>query len=399
MKQIAAKGMILITIIFMDLLVGMEFDLFVPSFPELQNHFSLSPFWVEALLSFNFAGYCLSLFFVGGLADRYGRKPIILLGLITFVIGSILCLWASFSFLLVGRFLQGVGIAAPSILSFLIIADSYSIKKQQFLMAMLNGSMNVSVAVAPVIGSYITLYFHWQGNFIALLILGLITLVMSILFIPSYKLPQPKETLSPRGYISIFQSKPLMLLIVTILLIFVPYWIFVGISPLLYIKDLGVSLSHFGYYQGVLALVYAFGSIIYGLILRSYNYNQKKMLYASIQIFIISLITITYVTFLNNLNPLFITLAFLPFIIAEVIPSAILYPLCLNFMPQAKGRVSALVQGGRLIFAALGLQVAGYFYEGSFRNVGIIIISFIVVAVITLFFVIKNRELMNTGVS
>src|SRR3990167_10152434 len=85
---------ILTTVILMDLLAGMEFDLFVPSFPQLQNHFNLSAFWVEALLSVNFIGYCLSLFIVGGLADRYGRKPIILLGLMIFVIGSVLCLWA-----------------------------------------------------------------------------------------------------------------------------------------------------------------------------------------------------------------------------------------------------------------------------------------------------------------
>ena len=78
-KPHVGKMMILLTIIFMDLLTGMEFDLFVPSFPELQSHFHLLPFSVEALLSVNFVGYCLSLFFVGGLADRYGRKPIIIL--------------------------------------------------------------------------------------------------------------------------------------------------------------------------------------------------------------------------------------------------------------------------------------------------------------------------------
>ena len=131
--------MILLAVILMDLLTGMEFDLFVPSFPELQAQFSLTPFWVEALLSANFMGYCISLFFVGSLADRYGRKPIILLGLGIFVVGSLLCVSAPvYSYLLVGRFLQGMGIAAPAILSFLIIADAYAMKKQQFLLAMLN---------------------------------------------------------------------------------------------------------------------------------------------------------------------------------------------------------------------------------------------------------------------
>lgn len=59
--------MILITVLIMDLLAGMEFDIFVPSFPELQSQFHLSAFLVEALLSINFIGYCVSLFVVGGL--------------------------------------------------------------------------------------------------------------------------------------------------------------------------------------------------------------------------------------------------------------------------------------------------------------------------------------------
>lgn len=397
MKQTFAKAMILITVIFMDLLASMEFDLFVPSFPELQKQFSLSPFWLEALLSVNFVGYCLSLFFVGGLADRYGRRPIIFLGLLIFVMGGIFCLWpGSYPFILIGRFLQGVGVAAPAILSFLIIADSYPLKEQQFLMAMLNGSMNAAAAIAPVIGSYITLYFYWQGNFIALLLLGLITLLMTMAFIPSYKLPTHKQPLSLRGYISIFRSKSLMLLIIHILFMFVPYWIFVGISPLLYIKDLGVQLSHFGYYQGTFALVFALGSLLYGLILRVYVYDQKKMLSIAMQIFIFSLIIIAWITFVDSTNPLLITLAFLPFIIGQVIPSTLLYPLCLNFMPEAKGRVSAIIQGGRLIFSALGLQIAGYFYQGTFRNIGIIICLFILLTVNTLFFVIKDPELMNS---
>lgn len=377
----------------MDILAGMEFDLFVPSFPELQSQFNLSPFEVEALLSVNFAGYCLSLIFVGGLADHFGRKPIIVIGLLIFIIGSILCLWApAYSLLLVGRFLQGGGIAAPAILSFLIIADAYPLKKQQSLFGILNGLLNFSAGAAPVLGSYITLYFHWQGNFMTLLFLGLTSFVMSMLFIPAHKLPEHKETLSLSGYIPIFKSKPLMLLIVHIVFNFVPYWVFVGMSPLLYMEDLGVSLAHFGYYQGALAFVFALGSISFGLIVA--RYDQNKMLYVSAFIFILSLMGMVLITVQDSRNPLLITLVFLLFIIGQVIPSTILHPLCLNFMPQAKGRVSAILQGGRLIFAALSLQLAGYFYQGSFRNIGIIIAAFILLTIVTLFFVIKNRDLI-----
>lgn len=396
MKKHLNKGLILTAVILMDLLAGMEFDLFVPSFPQLQSHFNLTAFWVEALLSVNFIGYCLSLFFVGGLADRYGRKPIILLGLITFVIGSILCLHEqSFNFLLIGRFLQGVGIAAPAILSFLIIADTYPIKEQQFLMAMLNGSMNTAVAIAPVIGSYIALYFHWQGNFMALLILGLITLLVTIFFIPSYKLPKHPEALLPHGYIHIFRSKPLMLLVFMFIFSFLPYWIFVGMSPLLYIKDLGVSLHHFGYYQGVLALVFAIGSVLFGLIIKNRHYDQRKMLTIPLLIFIVSFLIVAVLSILNSASPLLITLAIVIFVIGQIIPGTILTPICLNFMPHLKGRVSAIMQGGRLIFTSITIQIVGFVYTGSFQNVGIPIAIFIFITIIMLFFVIRNRQLMS----
>lgn len=396
MKQSNTSLWTLITIIIMDLLTGMEFDLFVPSFPELQKHFSLSPFWLEALLSINFIGYCISLFFVGGLADRYGRKPIIMMGLMTFVIGSCFCLFIpSYYFVFLGRFLQGIGIAAPAILSFLIIADTYSLKDQQFFFAMLNGSLNTFVAIAPVVGSYIALYFHWQGNFALLLLLGLITLIMTLIFIPHYQLSQSKEAvslLSVNSYKPIFISKPLMLLILCIFFNFIPYWIFVGMSPLLYIKDLGVSLAHFGYYQGILALVFAIGSIIFGLIIKNREYKLKNMLNSTLVIFIFSIISLILV--IDSHNPLYITMAFLVFIIGQI-PTNLLGPLSLNFLPEAKGRVSAMIQAGRLIFSALSLQIAGYWYQGSFRNIGIIIAIFIFMTLITLFFVTKNDELMN----
>lgn len=190
-----------------------------------------------------------------------------------------------------------------------------------------------------------------------------------------------------------------MLLIISLLFIFVPYWIFVGMSPLLYIKDLGVSLAHFGYYQGILALVFAIGSVLFGLIIKNNDYEQKKILEIAIQILIASLIIISLVTFLNSTNPLFITLAILVFVIAQIIPSTILYPLCLHFMPQARARVSAILQGLRLILTALSLQIAGYFYQGSFRNIGVILVICIFIGVMTLSFVIKNRELMYSKVN
>ncbi len=388
--------MLLFTVILMDILTGMEFDLFVPSFPELKNFFQISPFWLELSLSVNFIGYCISLFITGELADRFGRKPIIVTGLAIFIVGSIFCLTThSYYLFLLGRFLQGLGIAAPAILSFLIIADLYTVKKQQFLMAMLNASLNTAAAFAPVIGSYITHYFHWEGNFITLLALGSLVFLMTLAFVPHVKLPVVQTKSLLQGYTEIFKSKSLILLMIYFTLMFVPYWVFVGISPLLYMKDLHVSLQHFGYYQGSLALVFALGSLLFGFLI--HRFDHKKLLSFSNQIFILSLIGILYVTFWNGHNALLITLAFIPFVIGQVIPGNILYPLYLNLMPEAKGRLTALIQGGRLVFASIGLQIAGYFYDGTFYNVGIIVSTFVFFGILMMIYVLRQWNFINNA--
>jgi MFS transporter, DHA1 family, multidrug resistance protein len=395
MSSLHTKTMILIAVILMDLAVGMEFDLFVPSFPELQLQFHLSPFLVEALLSRNFIGFCLSLFVVGSLADRFGRKPIILAGLIVFILGSIMCISGkSYLFLLLGRLLQGVGIASPAILSFLIIADIYSLKKQQYFMGILNGAMNTAVAISPVIGSYIAHAFHWQGNFTALLALGLLTLFISIMFLPkTEKHKRCKDPISCRGYLPLLKHKPLLLLMAAMIVNNVPYWIFVGMSPLLYINALHVPLKYFGYYQGVLALVFALGSLGSSAII--HRFDHKRLLYISAVIFVPSLFSIAGIIVTNSKSPLLMTMAFLPFIIGQIIPTTMLYPLCLNLMPQSKAKVSAILQGTRLILCAISLQVAGFYYTGSFKSIGIVIAVFIFIVIITLLLVVKNNVLMQ----
>lgn len=379
--------LLLATIMLMDILTGMEFDLFVPSFPLLQDHFALSASAVTALLSVNFIGFCMSLFVVGDLSDRYGRKLIILFGLILFVLGSLLCLSSHyFSLLLVGRFIQGIGIAAPSILSFLIIADHYSPKNQAALLAVLNGLLNIAYGFAPVIGSYIALYFQWQGNFFALLLLGLFVLLMTFFFVP---LDEKKHTdaLSPTGfagYIAIFKSKTLVLMISNLLFTFIPYWIFVGMSPLLYMKSLGVSLEHFGYYQGVLAFLFGVGSLLYGFYIRKEGYELKKTMRITAFLFTISIALIF--SALTSTKAAWITFAMLVFVMAQIIPSAILYPICLNYSAHSKGRVSAVLQASRLILTAISLQITSYFYVGSFTEIGVTLIFFIVMSLFTTLF-------------
>ncbi len=360
---------LIITILIMGILGGAEVDIIVPSFPDLQRSFNLSPFMVELTLAVNLTAHCLTSLIVGNLGDRYGRRPIILIGLGVFVVGSVFCIFSSSYWqLLFGRFLQGAGISAPVVLSYLVIADKYSTSRQQQLMGVLNGALTLGMAFAPVVGSYVNMFFHWQGNFVLLLILSLVCLVLGFVFLPK-GVKNPEISLSLREYKPILHSKVAFYYILTIILALQSYWVFIGMSPIFYMEDLNVSLKDFGFYQGALAVTFSIGSFSSGFFLK--KFGQKNCFFFSACLLVAFTMMLPILMLFNVKDPVIITAVMLLQSIGIIMPINIFWPLMLEVIPGGKGRLAAVAVGSRLIVTALSLQATSFFYDGTFRSLGV----------------------------
>jgi MFS family permease len=149
--------LIFFTVVFLEMLTGAEIDIFVPSFPELQDVFMLTPFLVELTISVNLIAHCIASLVIGNLGDRYGRRPVIVYSLLVFVVGSVFCIFAyDYWVLLLGRILQGIGAAGPAVLSIVVIVDLYPTHEVQKKMGIINGAVTLAMAGAPILGSYVT---------------------------------------------------------------------------------------------------------------------------------------------------------------------------------------------------------------------------------------------------
>src|ERR1700722_7114343 len=96
-------------LIFSAVSAAIEIDLSLPSFPDIARAFSVSEEIIEGTISLNFLGFCIAALFYGPLSDRYGRRPILLIGTVLFLIGSLCCsLASSIEMILVSRFIQGI---------------------------------------------------------------------------------------------------------------------------------------------------------------------------------------------------------------------------------------------------------------------------------------------------
>lgn len=388
--------MFLLTVILMMTLAGAEVDLFVPSFPQLQDVFDCSTFVIELTLSLNLVAHCITALFVGTLGDKCGRKPIIVIGLLIFIIGSLFCLFATdFYILIFGRVLQGIGISGPAVLTCVIISDIYSAKKMQTLMGMVNASVTIAMAFAPVVGSYVNLFFNWQGNFFILLIFGVIVLFLVLFFIPETHSDHPENPIktSLKSYLPIFQSQKANLYLISICFAMQAYWVFIGMSPILYMEDLRVSIEDFGLYQGAIAAFFSIASLTTGRFIKKFGVYNCFIF--SCYLILIFFLMINIITIFNIKNPLIITIAMLFQAVGMAYPVNIFWPLALNAVRNAKARIGALLDSFRLILSAISIGIASYFYNGSFLTIGLTISITLTISAVSCYILFYKYEILE----
>jgi len=375
---------LLFTLLVGWILCGIEMDIFVPSLPEIQDLYNLSTFRVEWTVAVSCIAHFLTAVIMGSLADKWGYRPMILAGAVAFVAGGIICVSANnFEQLLVGRFFQGMGNASTTTISYLVLTNIYSIEKQQQILGVLNGVIVSSMTAAPVIGSYLALFFGWRGSFTLLCIISIINLLLCYRFIP-YHAPHVKDSISIREYKKIFKSKKTLYYILSIGFLVSPYYIFVAMAPILYIDSYGVSLRHFGFYQGSICLIFAIFSFGNGWIIK--KLGTRIPVYFSLFCYVIYIIITLSILIFRVEAPLIITISMLVQAIAAVVPCNILYPLMFEILPEAKGKTSAILASVKMLTLSIGVEFASFLYNGTFLMIGL---TMLIAGMMSLIFLFK----------
>jgi DHA1 family bicyclomycin/chloramphenicol resistance-like MFS transporter len=127
----------------------------------------------QLLITMIFLGLGIGQLGFGPLSDSFGRKPIVYIGFSIFVIASVICVLSpSMEWMLFGRVLQGVGLAAPRTIAIAIIRDLYKGDYMAKIMSFITTIFILVPVIAPVMGKLILDYYDWKGIFYAQLIIA-----------------------------------------------------------------------------------------------------------------------------------------------------------------------------------------------------------------------------------
>ena len=161
-------------------------DMMLPALPNIGASFGISDGnYLQSVLSTFLLGFGLGQFVIGPLSDRFGRRPVLLAGMVLYGLASVLALFApSFEALLLARALQGLGTAATRVIATSIVRDCYAGRRMASVMSLV---MMIFVAVpiiAPSFGQAVLVLSQWRGIFVVLMAYGVLALVWCALRLP-----------------------------------------------------------------------------------------------------------------------------------------------------------------------------------------------------------------------
>ena len=129
----------------------------------------------QLLITMIFLGLGFGQLLFGPLSDSFGRKPIVYIGFSVFAIASVICVLApSLEWMVVGRILQGVGLAAPRTIAIAVIRDMYKGDYMAKIMSFVTTFFILVPVIAPVMGKFILNHYEWKGIFYVQLVMALL---------------------------------------------------------------------------------------------------------------------------------------------------------------------------------------------------------------------------------
>jgi DHA1 family bicyclomycin/chloramphenicol resistance-like MFS transporter len=225
-------------------------DSYLPSFPAIQREFAVTPLEVQQTLTAYLLAFAVMTLLHGALSDSFGRRPVILACLATYVLGSIGCTFAgSFHGLLLFRAVQGLSAGVGWVVGRAIVRESFPGHEAQRLLSLITMIFGLAPAAAPVIGGALQSAFGWRAVFAFLTLYGALQLAVCWRALPETHPREKRHPFAPaplvRTYLRLASSPRLRVLSLAVALNFCGFFLYVAAAPTVIYRLLGLTEHHF----------------------------------------------------------------------------------------------------------------------------------------------------------
>jgi len=284
-------------------LMALSIDIMLPAMGQIGQELQVAHTNDNQLIiSLLFLGFSIGMIFYGPLSDSFGRKPAIYLGLSIAIVGGIISLVAeSYSTMLLGRFLQGLGLASARIITVALVRDLYHGNEMGKVMSLIMALFILVPILAPALGQGILFIAHWRMIFVFILVLSILVLIW--FFIRQVetihhedKTPFSLKNIGKNLWL-ILKNKEVMAYTVMSGFVFSAFLGYLNSSQQIFQEQYHLGVM-FPFYFGVLAISVGLASLLNAKLVMKYGMHDMSK-YA---LFIITLTSIVFFLFSSQSN-------------------------------------------------------------------------------------------------
>ena len=346
----------------------------IESFAQLyQAPYSTVQFIISAYL----LGLASSMPLVGFLSDKIGRRPVLLSGLVLFVIASIFCSTTdSLNSLIFWRVIQGIGASVCSVMARAMIRDVSNASETARSLSRVTAIMGISPMIAPVIGGIgYQIFGNPNGIFIITAAIGILVLTAILLLLPETRNAALVESASKEPWSDKYKYLLGSKVFVGSSLIYAfttgAFFAILTVASTVFYNDLGIDSAGFGFIWSCLTILYTVSAFMAGT--SSSKYGLMKVLLVGVLLNIIagllfySLVKVFDVTLISVIVPLVVMFFAHGYIVPMSLAQAV------SARPEIAGSSSGLSSALGLVIGGMFSVLSGLVFDGRLLPIALIV--------------------------
>jgi len=351
---------------------------------------------VQFIISAYLLGLASSMPLVGFLSDKIGRRPVLLSGLVLFVIASIFCSTTdSLNSLIFWRVIQGIGASVGSVMSRAMIRDVSNASETARSLSRVTAIMGISPMIAPVIGGIgYQIFGNPNGIFIITAAIGILVLTAILLLLPETRDAALVESTSKEPWSDKYRYLLGSKVFVGSSLIYAfttgAFFAILAVASTVFYNDLGIDSAGFGFIWGGLTILYTVSAFMAGTL--SSKYGLMKVLLFGVLLNVIagllfySLVKVFDVTLISVIVPLVIMFFAHGYIVPMSLAQAV------SGRPEIAGSSSGLSSAIGLVIGGMFSVLSGLVFDGRLLPIALIVSASTILCGLSYFLVLSGKR-------
>ncbi|EDL55266.1 Bicyclomycin resistance protein [Vibrio mediterranei] len=366
-------------------------DLYLPALPTMVDIFSTTESMVNLTLSSYFVTYAIGLLFWGPLSEKFGRKPILLIGIGAYMLASIACAMAgSIEHLIGSRVLQAFAGSAITVVSTAIVKDMFEGREREKIMATIMSLVIIAPMVAPVLGAFLLKVASWRMMFVTLAVFGAFASILAMCYRETLQSQYTGSLARSWTRLGVVMTNPRFVMLLCIFSIApMALMAFLAAGSYIYINGFGLTEQEFSYYFAFNAMCASLGPSIYMKLSR--HISVQKVI--TLCFFILALMGVLTLS-IGSTAPWVFALIAAPATLMVIMMRVPGTNLMLDQQDKDTGSAVALIQFFAMICGSAGMLLVSMRPDALIANLGMIQLSIGIVGGL-LWFVVRNRAFVT----